>query len=99
MTTQDLLDEVRREVKRKELTDPQVLKLMLRDKILAYLLETEKPEEMVLPESGPFVIMVIGVNGVGKTTTIGKIAAKFVRSGQSVFLVQAIPSGLRLLIN
>ena len=87
MTTQDLLDEVRREVKRKELTDPQVLKLMLRDKLLDYLLETEKPAEMVLPEEGPFVIMVIGVNGVGKTTTIGKIAAKFVRSGQSVLLV------------
>lgn len=89
MTTQDLLDEVRREVKRRELTDPQALKHMLRDKLLAYLLESDMPAEMVMPESGPFVIMVIGVNGVGKTTSIGKIAAKFVRSGQSVLLVAA----------
>ena len=87
MTSQELLDGVRREVKRKELKDPLALKSMLRDKLLAYLLESEKPAEMVLPESGPFVIMVIGVNGVGKTTSIGKIAAKFVRSGQSVLLV------------
>ncbi|HFQ89753.1 MAG TPA: signal recognition particle-docking protein FtsY, partial [Desulfobulbus sp.] len=43
--------------------------------------------ELVMPEEGPFVIMVVGVNGVGKTTSIGKIAAKFVRSGQSVLLV------------
>ena len=40
-----------------------------------------------MPEEGPFVIMVVGVNGVGKTTTIGKIAAKFKQSGQSVLLV------------
>jgi fused signal recognition particle receptor len=40
-----------------------------------------------MPDKGPFVIMVIGVNGVGKTTTIGKIANKFVNSGQSVLLV------------
>jgi fused signal recognition particle receptor len=42
-----------------------------------------------MPESGPFVIMVVGVNGVGKTTTIGKIANKFKQSGQSVLLVAA----------
>jgi fused signal recognition particle receptor len=39
-----------------------------------------------MPDKGPFVIMVIGVNGVGKTTTIGKIANKFTRSGSSVLL-------------
>jgi fused signal recognition particle receptor len=42
-----------------------------------------------MPDTGPFVIMVIGVNGVGKTTTIGKIAHKFLSSGQSVMLVAA----------
>ncbi len=87
MTTHELLDDVRREVKRQELKDPQALKTMLRDKLLAYLLESDRPAEMVLPESGPFVIMVVGVNGVGKTTSIGKIAAKFTRSGHSVLLV------------
>ena len=87
MTTHELLDDVKKEVKRKTLKDPQVLKSVLQEKILAYLQESVKPAEMVMPDSGPFVIMVIGVNGVGKTTTIGKMAAKFVRAGNSVLLV------------
>lgn len=86
-TAQDLLDEARKSVKRNELSDPKALKDVLRNKILAYLQESDQPAELVLPESGPFVIMVVGVNGVGKTTTIGKIASKFVRAEQSVLLV------------
>jgi fused signal recognition particle receptor len=86
-TVHALLDEVRKEVSRNELQDPAVLKKILHEKILAYLLEIDRPAEMVMPESGPFVIMVVGVNGVGKTTSIGKIAAKFVRAGRSVLLV------------
>jgi fused signal recognition particle receptor len=88
-TTMDLLDTARRQVKRNELSDPQALKKVLRDKILEYLVESDQPAELVMPESGPFVIMVVGVNGVGKTTTIGKIANKFKQSGQSVLLVAA----------
>ncbi len=87
VTTHDLLDDVRKEVRRKSLKDPHTLKNLLQEKIFAYLQESEKPAEMVMPESGPFVIMVVGVNGVGKTTSIGKIAAKFVRAGNSVLLV------------
>lgn len=86
-TVQQLLDEVRVEVKRDALKDPKMLKNVLSSKIRGYLLEQEKTAELVMPESGPLVIMVIGVNGVGKTTSIGKIAAKFVRSGRSVLLV------------
>lgn len=89
MTVQELLDDVRREVKRRELKDPQILRGVLRDRILSFLEETDRPAEMVMPETGPFVIMVVGVNGVGKTTSIGKIAAKFVRSGHSVLLIAA----------
>ncbi len=86
-TVHALLDEVRKEVRRNELQDPAALKKILHDKILAYLVEIDRPAEMVMPESGPFVIMVVGVNGVGKTTSIGKIAAKFVRAGRAVLLV------------
>ncbi len=86
-TAQELLDAARDSVKRNELSDPQALKGVLRDKILAFLQESDQPAELVMPESGPFVIMVVGVNGVGKTTSIGKIAAKFVNAGQSVLLV------------
>lgn len=86
-TTLELLDVARKKVKREQLSDPQALKSILRDQILAYIEASEQPAELVMPASGPFVIMVVGVNGVGKTTTIGKIAAKFMRSGQSVLLV------------
>lgn len=86
-TTLDLLDRARKKVKRDLLSDPQALKTIIRDEILGYIQASERPAELVMPEEGPFVIMVVGVNGVGKTTSIGKIAAKFVRSGQSVLLV------------
>jgi fused signal recognition particle receptor len=86
-TTLELLDRARKKVKRDQLSDPQALKSIIRDEILAYIQATDQPAELVMPEQGPFVIMVVGVNGVGKTTSIGKIAAKFVRSGQSVLLV------------
>ena len=88
-TTMELLDIARKKVKRDQLSDPQALKVILRDQILAYIEASEQPAELVMPDEGPFVIMVVGVNGVGKTTTIGKLAAKFVRSGQSVLLVAA----------
>ena len=88
-TTLELMDRARKKVKREQLSDPQALKTIIREEILGYIEASEKPAELVMPEDGPFVIMVVGVNGVGKTTTIGKVAAKFVRSGQSVLLVAA----------
>ena len=88
-TTLELIDVARKKVKRDQLSDPQALKGIIRDQILAYIEASDQPAELVLPETGPFVIMVVGVNGVGKTTTIGKIAAKFARAGQSVLLVAA----------
>lgn len=86
-TTRDLLNEVRIKVKRNQLSDPQALKAVLKDKILDYLQESDQSAELNMPEAGPFVILVVGVNGVGKTTTIGKIAAKFSGAGHSVLLV------------
>jgi len=88
-TTQELLESARRRVKRDALSDPQILKNIIKEKIKAIIVDHDQPGEIVLPEEGPFVIMVIGVNGVGKTTTIGKIARKFQNSGQSVLLVAA----------
>jgi fused signal recognition particle receptor len=86
-TTLELLDGARKKVKRDQLSDPQALKAIIRDQIATYIQASEQPAELVMPEDGPFVIMVVGVNGVGKTTSIGKIAAKFVRAGQSVLMV------------
>ena len=86
-TTLELLETARKRIKRDQLSDPQALKAIIRDQILAYIEASEQAAELVMPAEGPFVIMVVGVNGVGKTTTIGKLAAKFVRAGQSVLLV------------
>lgn len=86
-TTRELLDQARRRVSRKELSDPESLKQAIKQQIKLFIADYQKAAEMVMPESGPFVIMVVGVNGVGKTTTIGKIAHKFIKSGQSVMLV------------
>ena len=88
-TTMELMDEARARVDRNELADPQALKAVLKEKIGEFVVRADRPAELVMPEQGPFVIMVVGVNGVGKTTSIGKIAHKFVQSGQSVLLIAA----------
>lgn len=88
-TVQNLLEDARAQLKRKELAEPKVLFETLKKQIYQYLHEAEKPAELVMPADGPFVIMVLGVNGVGKTTTIGKLAYKFKKAGQNVLLVAA----------
>ena len=87
-TTQELIDSVQEKVARKELKDTDKLKIALRDQILAFL--DVGAEEHPLPKTGePLVIMVVGVNGVGKTTTIGKAAHRFRAEGKEVLLVAA----------
>lgn len=86
-TCQELMNSAREKLKRNELSDPLVLKKILKEKIAGFIHSSDAPAELVMPKEGPFVIMVVGVNGVGKTTTIGKMAHKFIKSGQSVLLV------------
>ncbi len=87
-TTQELIDIVQEKVARKALQDPNRLKETLRDQILSFL--EIPPVEHSMPEPGqPHVIMVVGVNGVGKTTTIGKAAHLFKEQGKKVMLVAA----------
>ena len=88
-TTQELLEKTREQVRRNELADGQALKKALKEMILGYLLNADRPADLALPAQGPFVVMVLGVNGVGKTTTIGKLAHKFTQAGQKVLLVAA----------
>jgi fused signal recognition particle receptor len=88
-TTQELLEKTREQVKRNELADGQALKKALKEMILGYLINADRPADLALPAQGPFVVMVLGVNGVGKTTTIGKLAHKFTQAGQKVLLVAA----------
>jgi len=86
-TTQELLDNLTAKVQRKELEDADLLRQSLQEQIFQILSRQEKP--LNVEAARPFIIMVIGVNGTGKTTTIGKIAQKFKAQGKSVLLVAA----------
>jgi fused signal recognition particle receptor len=85
--THELIGRMKNEIRRKELNQPEVLKGYLRDEIYEILKSEEKHLE--ISEKAPFVIMVIGVNGVGKTTIIGKMASRFISQDKSVLLVAA----------
>lgn len=85
-TTMDIVENLRKRVKKERATDPAVIKDMLIDEITA-ILEEGPEEEENLPS--PSVLLVIGVNGVGKTTTIGKLAHNFKEDGKSVLLAAA----------
>ncbi len=86
-TTQELLAKVTDKVKRKELEDAAQLKKALQEEMFLILNEQQKPIE--ISAATPFVMMVIGVNGTGKTTTISKMAQRFKAEGKSVLLVAA----------
>lgn len=86
-TTQELLAKVTEKVKRKELEDAAQLKKALQEEMFLILNEQQKPIE--ISAARPFVMMVIGVNGTGKTTTISKMAQKFKEQGKTVLLVAA----------
>lgn len=82
--TYDLLDEVKSRVSRKELKDASQIKKIMQKRMLDILRSVDRP--LVIPKGKPFVIMAIGVNGSGKTTTIGKLAHQFRQAGHDVML-------------
>lgn len=86
-TTVELVGALEQRLKRNELQDGEAVKNALKDEMLARLEATSS--SLDTDSSSPFVIMVIGVNGVGKTTTIGKLASKFTAEGKKVLLVAA----------
>jgi fused signal recognition particle receptor len=86
-TATRLLETARERVKRRELSDPARLRAALRDEIARILaLDGAAGAEAPLPAARPWVVMVVGVNGSGKTTTVGKLAAKLRDEGRSVLL-------------
>jgi fused signal recognition particle receptor len=87
--TQRLIEGVRREVKKKGITDASEVLPLLHHEVLEILQPHEAPFAIEGAGDGPFVVMVLGVNGVGKTTTIGKIAHRFNSLGQKVVLAAA----------
>ena len=88
-TTLKIIDRIEKRVARDKYVTTQELTTLLRDEIASLLTEnnTEDAEGLALPEGKkPYVIMVVGVNGVGKTTTIGKLAYQFKKAGKKVYL-------------
>jgi fused signal recognition particle receptor len=83
-TTQALIALVQQKVKRRELDNPERLKETLQQEILRFL---EVPVPAPTPSAKPYIVLVVGVNGVGKTTTIGKLAEQYRRTGKKVLLV------------
>ena len=80
----EIIDALTDRVKRRELSDSEALRGALHQIMVEMLVACEQPLEPV--DKQPFVILVVGINGVGKTTTIGKLARKFQQNGQSVML-------------
>jgi len=86
--TQELIGLVREGVARKELNNPEKLKQVLQENIIKFF-EISEPRRGRPGPGEPLVIMVVGVNGVGKTTTIGKTANYFKAQRKKVLLVAA----------
>ena len=86
-TTERLMADVRKGIKKKDINTPEDLKPFLAEKISEIL--STGSDETRIAAAGPTVLLVIGVNGVGKTTTIGKLAAYYKEQGKSVMLAAA----------
>ena len=88
-TTLRIIDRIEKRVARDKYINTNELNSILREEITALLTENDVKDagEFSVPEGKkPYVIMVVGVNGVGKTTTIGKLAYQYKKRGNSVYL-------------
>lgn len=83
--TTQIINSLTEKVERKQLSDPEALNELLQQELAALLDNSSQP--LSVENNGqPFVILMVGVNGVGKTTTIGKLAKRFQQEGKSVML-------------
>jgi fused signal recognition particle receptor len=86
-TTEEILDRIRARVERHQLNDAAELRGLIREHLLEILQASERaPAHVSQP---PAVVLVVGVNGSGKTTTIGKLAQRYKNEGRSVLLCAA----------
>lgn len=83
----ELIEEMKYRAKRNELDSPDALKGIMKEQMATILQRCESP--LRIPKGEPYTIMVVGVNGTGKTTTIGKMASRFKRNGVPLVLAAA----------
>src|SRR6185369_6847641 len=92
-TTLAVLETVRRGIARKQINDLDALKSAIKNELLTILKTSERQgiaSETSVPETvSPYVMMIVGVNGVGKTTTIGKLAQRIKAEGNDVLICAA----------
>jgi fused signal recognition particle receptor len=92
-TTQHILETVRRGVARKQINDLDALKAAIKSELLKILHQSEAQgvasETSIAANVSPYVMMIVGVNGVGKTTTIGKLAQRIKMEGNDVLICAA----------
>lgn len=84
-TTMEIIDRLRERVKEKKVSESEKVKELLKDQIKEIMTESIEDNSLNISKS-PSVILVVGVNGVGKTTTIGKLAYKLKNSGKKVII-------------
>ncbi|QQZ07975.1 signal recognition particle-docking protein FtsY [Heyndrickxia vini] len=86
-TVMELVEELKMEVKKKNIQDPAEVQSVISEKLVEiYQGDTETPNTINIQSEGLTVILFVGVNGVGKTTTIGKLAHKYKTDGKKVIL-------------
>ncbi|MEQ5728138.1 signal recognition particle-docking protein FtsY [Providencia alcalifaciens] len=83
-TTRKIINNLTAHASRKDLKDAEALYGKLREEMSDILAKVDKP--LVIEDKKPYVILMVGVNGVGKTTTIGKLARQYQSEGKSVML-------------
>lgn len=89
-TVMDFIDRLKDRVAKEKITDPELLKEIIVDELfIIYVGDEVLSSKIKYQENGPTVILFVGVNGVGKTTTIAKIAWRMKQEGKKVLLVAA----------
>ena len=96
-TSMEIIEKARQQVNRTQLNDVQALKELIRSELISILQSADRnrkdgtvsSETEVPPDVRPYVIMIVGVNGVGKTTTIGKLAHRIKTEGNQVMICAA----------
>ena len=89
-TVMKFMDQIRARVKKENITDVKYLNEVIVDELFIIYVEGENiTDKIKMNSNGPTVILMVGVNGVGKTTTIGKLAHKYQKDGLKVMLIGA----------